>query len=311
MAERASPSCKGTRPVSTIRPVVKFNPGETVGSFCSRLAAAYGLRSASYFAELFEFSFWGLLNGGPRDMQIFAEITGVPTTRLDVGVASVGRDVMINGHRFARRFVDPLRCRLCPQCVIDGMGPQHNPTRSYAKVEWALKSIRCCPIHDRELMTFKGRTWQDSADFAWVVRENLKLIERSTSQLRSSPFEPYVSLRLNEDLVSEAWLDALPLQTAIHFTETLGAVMRHGSEPDLETLTSSEWVDAGREGIAVTSAGLAAVKEVLHKIASRPMPRGRKSLTMVFGRLAAEVLEFENDPGYREVISIMREVVGE
>ncbi|EJZ20256.1 hypothetical protein RCCGEPOP_16063 [Rhizobium sp. Pop5] len=54
-----------------------------------------------------------------------------------------------------------------------------------------------------------------------------------------------------------------------------------------------------------------AVKDVLRTILSRPMPRGRKSLTVVFGRLASEVLEFENDPGYREIISVMNEVAAE
>ncbi|WFU06323.1 TniQ family protein (plasmid) [Rhizobium sp. CB3171] len=297
--------------MSTIQPVVKFNAGEPIGSFCSRLAAAYGVRSASYFAELFEFSFRGLMNGEHRDVQVFAEITGISPARLFDGLATqVGCNVVVNGHLFARRFVDPLRCRLCPQCVIEGVGQQGNFTRTFAKVQWMLKSMRCCPVHDCQLMTFRGRTWQDSADFFWVVRENFKLIERSTAQLASSPFEHYLSSRIMQSAGGYTWLDGLPLQAAIHFTETLGAVIRHGTEPDLETLTASGWVDAGREGIAVTGSGLPAVKQVLREIASRSMPRGKKSLPMVFGRLAAEVLEFENDPGYRDIISIMKEVVG-
>ncbi|WP_168253935.1 TniQ family protein [Rhizobium leguminosarum] len=298
--------------MSVLHLAVKFNAGEPIGSFCSRLAAAYGQSSASYFAELFHFSFRGLLNGEPRDVAIFSEITGIPVGRLQNRlIVQEGNKVRVNGHLFARRFVDPLRCKLCPQCVMERLGLYRNCARPHAKVEWMLKPMRCCSVHDCELITFKGRTWQESADFAWVVRENLKLIERGADRVEPTSFHRYLSSRLMEGVGGYNWLDALPLQTAIHFTETLGAVIRHGIEPDLETLTTSEWIDAGREGIAVTSAGLDAVERVLGEIASRPMSRGRNLLTTAFGRLAVEVLEFEIDPGYREIVSVMNAVAAD
>lgn len=313
MAERSSPHREGVWTlIGSIQLVVTLNPGEPIGSFCSRLAAAYGLSTASYFGDLFHFNFRGLLNGETRDMYAFSELTGISRERLADGlVVQVGNSVVINGHLFARRFVSPLRCRLCPQCVVEELGQYRDYARPHSKLEWMLNSLRCCPIHDCELLSFKGRTWQDSADFAWVVRENMSQIEHSNARLVASSFERYLSARLMEGCGGHTWLDGLPIQTAIHFTETLGAIIRHGTEPDLETLTTSEWAAAGREGIAVTSAGLPTVVHALREIASRPMPRGRQSLTMMFGRLATEVLEFENDVGYREIVAILKEIAAE
>ncbi|AWI60619.1 hypothetical protein AB395_00005442 (plasmid) [Sinorhizobium fredii CCBAU 45436] len=122
--------------------------------------------------------------------------------------------------------------------------------------------------------------------------------------MQASAFERFV---VNRQRDKEIWLDTLPLQVAIHFTETLGAIIRHGTEPDLDALAAAEWVDAAREGIAITGQAVEAVREVLRDIAQKQPRRGKNSLTLFFGRLAVELSEYSDHPGCADIIRTLEE----
>jgi len=67
-------------------------------------------------------------------------------------------------------------------------------------------------------------------------------------------------------------------------------------------------VDAAREGIAITSEGRSAVAQTLADIASQQNVHTGK-LTVAFGRLVTELLEYSGTEGYGKLISMMREMI--
>jgi hypothetical protein len=96
--------------------------------------------------------------------------------------------------------------------------------------------------------------------------------------------------------------------TDFKLTETVGAIVNHGRSFVTGNLTGAEWLEAGRSGFAITSAGPVAFAEFLRSLHDRFWSGdGDFGGRVIYGRLY-EMLAHENeDPAYDPIRDIIRE----
>ncbi|GAJ97025.1 hypothetical protein RRH01S_29_00530 [Rhizobium rhizogenes NBRC 13257] len=153
--------------------------------------------------------------------------------------------------------------------------------------------------------------WQMAVDFSAQLRLRANEIEGMAANVRSIPnsnLQRYLIRRLHGRMEEQSWLDTMPLQAAIHFTELLGASIKHGCEPGLETFQENDWAVAAEEGFAVVTKGQQAVKQVLRTIARKELVAQKCTLPILFGRLAVEFLARTSCPGYLDLIHMLEEL---
>lgn len=124
----------------------------------------------------------------------------------------------------------------------------------------------------------------------------------------STRLQDYVINRVRGGKSQGIWLDRFPLQAAAHFTELLGAVVRDGSDPELESYTSDDWIEVADIGFEIAKDGLSAVRAAL-QVFLTPTPSARRIRASVFfGRLSAELLERFDQPGYLDLMKFLEDV---
>ncbi|KJF74653.1 TniQ family protein [Agrobacterium arsenijevicii] len=291
-----------------------LQPGETLPSYCSRIAAVNGIESASEFSAHFGFRFDRLAKGWNTDMSVFAELVGKVPDRLQDGqLSQFGKTVETYGGVFTREFIDTDRCRICAACVLNDIGPKYAFHRAYGRAEWMVRFVRICPDHRIPLVKFVGRR-ENAGDFAAQLRAIIAHIESHANVLQlnvAARLQDYVINRVRAGKPKGIWLDGFPLQAAAHFTELLGAVVRDGSEPDLENYTSDDWMEVADIGFGIVEKGPRAVKTSLRKFLAPKPIRGRVRASMFFGRLSWELLDRFDQPGYMDLAKFVEDVVCE
>ncbi|MDO3441837.1 TniQ family protein [Agrobacterium sp. V1] len=291
-----------------------IQPSETLPSYCSRIAAVNGIGSASEFSSHFGFSFDRLAKGWHADMEVFADLVGKRPDQLHLSqLAQFRKTVETYGGVFTREFIDTDRCRICPACVLNDIGPKYAFHRAYGRAEWMLKFVHTCPDHGIPLIRLASDR-RIASDFATQLRAIIRTIEfHANEPLSNSPtgLQNYVINRVRGGKLQGIWLDGFAIQAAAHFTELLGAVIRDGSEPDLESYNSDDWMEVADIGFGIVEKGSRTVKAVLRKfIAPKPISH-RIRASMFFGRLSWELLDRFDQPGYLDLTKFLESVVCE
>ncbi len=288
-----------------------IQPSETLPSYCSRIAAVNGIKSASEFSSHFGFRFDRLAKGWHVDMEVFAELVGKEPDKLLVGqLAQFGKTVETYGDVFTREFIDTDSCRFCPACVLNDIGPKYSFHRAYGRTEWMLRFVHTCPDHGIPLIRLASKR-TNASDFAKQLRTvvgNLELHANEPPSNFPTRLQDYVINRVRGGKSQGIWLDRFPLQAAAHFTELLGAVVRDGSDPELESYTSDDWIEVADIGFEIAKEGLSAVRTAL-QVFLTPTPSARRIRASVFfGRLSAELLERFDQPGYLDLMKFLEDV---
>ncbi|MCJ8510428.1 hypothetical protein MUU53_21345 [Rhizobium lemnae] len=133
-------------------------------------------------------------------------------------------------------------------------------------------------------------------------------VARSNAPAR---LQDYVINRMRGSKTQVGWLDDFPLQAAAHFAELLGAVVRDGSEPDLEGYTSDDWIQVADIGFGIAKNGATAVIVALQAFLAVTPTNRRVRASVFFGRLSAEILERFDQPGYSELAKFLEDVARE
>lgn len=288
-----------------------IQPSETLPSYCSRIAAVNGIGSASEFSSHFGFSFDRLAKGWYPDMEIFGELVGKRPDQLHLSqLAQFRKIVETHGEVFTREFIDTDRCRICPGCVLNDIGPKYAFHRAYGRAEWMLKFVHTCPDHGIPLIRLASDR-RIASDFATQLRTIIRAIEFHANEPRpNSPtgLQNYVINRVRGGKPQGIWLDGFAIQAAAHFTELLGAIVRDGPEPDLESYTSDDWIEVADIGFEIVEKGKAAVRTALKAfLAFKPTGR-RIRASVFFGRLSAELVDRYDQPGYSDLAKFLEEV---
>ncbi len=287
---------------------VPFQPNETLASYCSRIAALNGIESAAEFASHFGFNFGRLAEGWETDVNVFYALLGSRQDRPADGVIKQSREfVEIPGGTFSREFLDTDRCRFCPACVANDIGPTQRLHRAFGRVEWMLKFVHTCPEHGIRLQSISGQR-SKASDFSAQLRTAIGDLENFAGTLKSKTppgFQDYVINRVRGGAAKGIWLDRFPLQAAAHFTELLGALSRDGREPHLEDFHDHDWIEVAGIGYEIASRGDRAIESVLDPFFDFEPLRRKISLSMLLGRLSVELLERADQPGYTELIKFL------
>lgn len=282
-------------------------PHETLASYCSRIAALNGIDSAAEFASHFGFDYGRLAEGSYADIKVFSDLVGMAQDRLAPGLVMQTKGlVKLAAGEFSREFLETDRCRFCPACVASDIGPKQRLHLAFGRVEWMLKFVHACPEHGIRLHTVSGGRLKAS-DFSAQIRTAIADLENFAGQRSSRPtgFQDYVINRLRGGPPQGNWLDKFPLQSAAHFTQLLGAAARDGREPELEEFDDNDWVEVSDIGYAIASRGHQAVDRVLSPFFDFEPIRRKVSLSMLLGRLSAELLERADQPGYTELLRFL------
>lgn len=287
-------------------------PGETLQSYCSRIAAVNGVDSASEFSAHFGFRFDRLAKGWNTDTSVFAELVGEVPDRLQGGqLFQFGKTVETYGGVFTREFIDTDRCRICAACVLNDIGPKYAFHRAYGRAEWMLKFVHTCPDHGIPLIRLASDR-RIASDFATQLRAIIRTIEfHANEPLSNSPtgLQNYVINRVRGGKLQGIWLDGFAIQAAAHFTELLGAVIRDGSEPDLESFSPQDWIEVADIGFEIAEKGKIAVRAALRAFLVFKPTGHRIRASMFFGRLSAELVERCDQPGYLDLAKFLEHIV--
>jgi hypothetical protein len=104
------------------------------------------------------------------------------------------------------------------------------------------------------------------------------------------------------------WLDDVPLQAALHFTELIGRVTKYGIDGEAANLSTFEQCELGNLGFVICREGLAAVRDCIGDIAKRSPHFLARNPEGLFGNLMAEIWEMYEHPGYMGLLGLLQEI---
>lgn len=295
--------------------IINFNAGETVASYCSRLAAACGYRHARSFGADLGFRFQGLAVGRNDDIEKFRSVVGVPTSFLAPGIiSSDNRFNLVAGQLLSRASVQRQRLRFCPYCVLgdECLKGGRRGFRSFGRVDWLVKSIRCCEDHRVQLVTCEMDpppvfVHDFAANLAQLgdVRRMLPDVEF----MKPDSLQGYVKERLRGKQTEAAWLDSLPLYVAVRLCETVGTAERHGTHFHTSDINEHEWSACAGTGYDLLRGGEQAFRDYLRRqvrcFYGKLSEMGGRS---IFGRLYERLAHETEDKAFDPIRQIMRDV---
>ncbi|MDC9835713.1 TniQ family protein [Rhizobium binxianense] len=301
--------------MSRLFEIINFNAGETVASYCSRLAAACGYRHARSFGADLGFLFQGVAIGSQEDIEKFAAVVGVPVSYLAHGIVTTDDRInIVAGQSLTRTFMQRQRLRFCPLCVFDDERQKggRRGFRSFGRVDWLVKSIRCCEVHHVQLVTSEhAAPPMFIHDFAANLAQfgDVGGLVSNAEFLKPDRLQRYVKERLRGHQTEAAWLDSLPLYAAVRLCETVGATERHGTHFYTSSFDEREWSACADAGYDLLRGGENDFREHLRgqitRFYGRLSDMGGRS---IFGRLYERIAHETDDKAYDPIRSIMRDI---
>jgi hypothetical protein len=296
--------------------LLPFNAGETVASYCSRLAVACGYRHSRSFANDLGFRFQGLVVGDDLDVQKFASVLGAPASKLSPGViVTENRISTVFGQKLTRALMERSRLRLCPLCIRDDERnlAGRKGFRPYGRIEWLVCPIRTCETHGTKLITPTGEdARQYMHDFAVnlaIAAANIEDLLSRAEAMDTDSLQGYVQARLRGTPTGSPWLDTLPLYVAVRLCEIVGASERHGIRFQAKDLSNRELSAAAGTGFDLLSGGADEFRGWLLR-KSQGFYRKNSDLggRFLFGRLYEKLAYETEDDEYDPIRHIMRDV---
>lgn len=196
------------------------------------------------------------------------------------------------------------------ECLCVPKRTKYSFHRAYGRVEWMLRFTHTCPDHRIPLIRVAG-SWTNAADFATQLRAIISDLEGHVNAPRpdvSTRLQDYVLNRVRAGKPQGIWLDDFALLAAAHFTELLGAIVRDGPEPDLETFTEGDWIEVAEIGFEIAEKGKFAIITALKSFLASEAIGRRVRASVFFGRLSAELLSRFDQPGYPELVRFLDDV---
>ena len=301
--------------MATLQVTVEFHEDETFSSFVSRLAAANSAPSAQVFCQHMGLRFQSLIDGDPEAVSRLLSLAGQQRKAGAIGVSSRDdRTFLFGDETMLRSNLSRSRLRVCAHCLDQDEATSRGPvgTRAYGRVTWLPSFVRTCDEHGTLLTLLpdpvKFGSPHDFAARVRLARAGWHRLRRDAAPATPSDFEFYVRKRILGSEQSPIWLDRFPLYVAGRLTEITGATLNHGRSFASGDLSDQDWLEAGRAGFKVTSAGPDAFAEFLVTLHDR-FWKGNADFggRAIYGRLY-EMLAHENeDQAYDPIRTLIRD----
>ncbi|MHC2215800.1 TniQ family protein [Rhizobium leguminosarum] len=302
-----------TRPAD----IVPFNIGETVASYCSRVAVACGYENAKTFAAQHGFRFQGLAVGNENDLESFAALLGTSRQSLFRGVViTKDRITSLSGVEFSYSMAHRRRLRFCPACVLqdERQASGRRGHRAYGRIEWLAGPIRVCREHGVMLVELKPHPSPDLAhDFASKLafeQEIIPSLAETAFRMEPDSLQGYVEGRIRSGPNGNSWLDAFPMYVVVRLCETVGAVARYGIRVRHSEVSDEGWSECAGTGFDILCGGETEFKKFLVGLLERfyetASDMGGPSL---FGPIYRMLADKSAGDAFQPIREIMREVV--
>lgn len=294
---------------------VPHHRGESVLSFASRLGAANGRPLHAFLGEM-RLNGGALASGSEDDVGLLATLGGIEAaTLMSSAIIQIGRDYEVAGQKLQKGTVPFTQARLCSACIVDDLrnGDGPHETRPYYRSAWAISLVRTCPRHRAPLVDPgtipDGHLRQDIASTVRHGMDRLLRLADAGESVAPSGLEDYMHQRLDGN-APEGFLSSLPFYVAVRLTEMIGGMILFGKNFHSGKLSSLDWLDAGREGYAVTSGGADGIREFLSQGFGNYLQAQRNvGGKVLFGTLHTWLLQSSKKPDYDPVRELVREHV--
>ncbi|MBO9456954.1 TniQ family protein [Paracoccus sp. R12_1] len=296
-------------------PLLPFAADETTCSWAARMAAFHARSSVGTFLRDLNLDPHLMALGDRDEIGRLCEIAGQDPrpvlgntlTRLKGSAHALGRDMM-------RTILCPAtRIRFCPACIaLDdaaSVATNQNPAvHRRERLIWRFRPVRTCPHHgvdlecrvrpaDNHVMGAFGEIGPGSVHLLTSIDYEGEL--RSASSLQR-----YVAERISGN-ATDHWLDTVPLEQVVRFSELLGAILLHGPRTFLEDLSEPELCAAGAVGWTNVSHGEQSITRALHVVhAQHHFDVGSKARSFrdTFYNLVEEVEYYPSTSPFRALL---------
>lgn len=292
---------------------IPYKRGESVLSFASRLGAANGRPLHAFLSEM-HLHGGALARGAEGEVGRLAILGGVDAAMLmSSAIIQIGRDYEVAGQKLQKGTVPFTHPRLCPACLADDLQNGDGPpeTRPYYRSAWAVSLIRTCSRHRMPLvdpgMVPEGHLYLDIVS---IVRHGMgrlvQLADASETAVHSG-LEKYMEQRLDGSAPADGFLSTLPFYVAVRLTEMIGGMILFGKNFHSSKLSPRDWLNAGREGFAVTSEGEDGIRKFLSQGFGNYLQSQRGvGGKILFGSLHTWLLQSSKNPDYDPVRELIR-----
>ncbi|MDW9668764.1 hypothetical protein GOB27_19490 [Sinorhizobium meliloti] len=301
--------------MSTLHVAPVFHEDELFSNYVSRVAAANGARSAVEFCQDMGLQFQSLVDGDGPSVNRMLELTRQEHRANAVGIARrEGRTLTFGSETLLRSNLSRHRLRVCPHCLDEDEASDcgYRGARAYGRLAWLPAFVRTCRTHGSMLVPLPEAAGFGSVhDFSArleLARPAWRRYVQAAASAESSDFELYVENRLLGREREAVWLDRLPLYAAGRLTEIVGATITHGRDFVTASLGERDWLEAGRRGFEVTSAGPDAFQEFLRSLHDKFWDRqGDFGGRLIYGRLYETLAHENKDVVYDVIRDLIRE----
>ncbi|WP_167767251.1 TniQ family protein [Jannaschia formosa] len=289
-------------------------PRETMLSLLSRAAAFRGFTTWEMTAEL-GVGQKGLLDHAEGAVAQVRELMSMGEPRWSELISwtpapAEGVRMRFRGEEVVSRSVTNPTVRGCPRCLCEDVGRAINhPADAMAmRGDWQLRDVHLCVRHGHPLIALWTRNRRsERLDYAARLGEivaDLRAGRLDVPPVEVTDYDAWLDERLGTGR-DESWLGSLPVDVATKACQRLGEA--------LKTWNSVEGEDDARparaRGYAVLREGPSAFQDTLHDLssaASGPNDGWRKAFGGLYDWLADHG---QNDPRYRVLRDLMREVI--
>lgn len=248
--------------------------GETTVSWCSRMARFHANLDCADWLQMMEISRQSVVDTNAACVGRLSGLTGVPAEDIEAcGVRPVGnRSFRHRAETFGANFALRTHTTYCPACLLEDANVANASGDSrVGRVIWAFSPVRTCPQHRIALHRRRNRGFfEQFQDMNLVAPCDPELeLQAAKSQPRNaSPLQRYIELRF-QGLAQSDWLDGQDADQASRACEIIGACMLFGAHTNLDSLSFSQWDDAGAAGFEAAVTGPSGIGKALEAIASQ------------------------------------------
>ncbi|MGO4175921.1 transposase [Bosea sp. TAF32] len=269
------------------------------------------LKGVSAFCTDVGLNYYGLIDGLEEQVARFADLLGVDQSVFDLGVIRRhDRSWSIRGERLLASSLRRRRLHVCPACIQEDINSSDLPpaASAYCRSQWLLDAIRICPDHRLELPALRLVGKHGEHDFTDRIAPYLDapgaLPRRHVPQ--EYRFQRYLLDRLDKKGANAGILDSLEFHVAARLCEILGLTLLFGKARKLETISHTDWLNAGELGFGYASEA-GGFQSALLELQRRFEPTSKDGAYAVYGRFFQWLAIGRGDACFTPVRDLLRE----